>query len=92
MSSKYSKQLFNHPKQSATGALKAVSKGAIQKTAEELGDFIGNKIADKITKISRTLPQNILEKVKNENDKEILKEKNAFPAERQKIVDLRLTW
>ena len=91
MSSKYSKQLFNHPKQSATGALKAVSKGAIQKTAEALGDFIGNKIADKITKISRTLPQNILEKVKNENDKEILKEKNAFPAKRQKIVDLRLT-
>ena len=90
MSSKYSQQLFNHPEQSATDAPKTVSKRAIQKTAEALGDFIGNKITDKITKISRTLPQNILETVKNENDKEILKEKNVSPAERQKIVDLRL--
>ena len=50
MSSKYSQKLFNHPEQSATDALKAVSKKAIQKTAEAPGDFIGNKIADKITK------------------------------------------
>ena len=31
--------------------LKLVSKRVIQKTAEATGDLIGNKIADKITKI-----------------------------------------
>ena len=49
--------------------------------------FIGNKIADKITKISRTLPQNSLETVTNEHDKEIPKERYLSPGERQKIID-----
>ena len=34
------------------------SKRAIQKTAEATGDLIGNKIADKVTGVSKTLPQN----------------------------------
>ena len=29
----------------------------LQKTAEATGDLIGNKIADKITGVSKTLPQ-----------------------------------
>ena len=48
---KYSQKLLGHAKQSATDALKnAVSKRAIQKTAEATGDLIDNKIADKIAK------------------------------------------
>ena len=33
-------------------AIKAPSKKAIQKTTEATGDLTGNKIADKITKVS----------------------------------------
>ena len=46
--------------------LKTASKGAIQKTAEATGDFIGNIPDDKITKVSRNLPQNSLETVTSE--------------------------
>ena len=42
LSSKYSQKLFDHAKQSATDALNAVSKRAIQKTAEATGNLIGN--------------------------------------------------
>ena len=58
--------------------------------------MISNKIADKITKISRTLPQNSSEtfesKRKNTgSDEEIPKERYISPEERQKIIeDLRL--
>ena len=41
-----------------TDALKTASKRAIQNTAEETGDLIGNKIADKITKVSKISPRN----------------------------------
>ena len=47
MSRKYSPKHLDHTKQSATDALKATSKRAIQKAAEAIGDLIGNKIADK---------------------------------------------
>ena len=45
--------------------LKRLQKKAIQKTAEATGDLIGNKIADKITKVSNTLPQNSSQTVIN---------------------------
>ena len=38
--------------------LKTASKRAIQKTAEATGDLIGNAIADKIMKSSKTSQQN----------------------------------
>ena len=44
VSSKYSQELVDSVKKSATDAIKAVSKGAIQKTAEVTGDLIGSKI------------------------------------------------
>ena len=46
-------------------ALKTASKIEIQKAAEVTGDLIGNKIADKITKVS---PQNSPKTVKNETE------------------------
>ena len=49
--------------------LKLFQKKAIQKTSEATGDLVGNKIADKITKISKNLQQNNSETVKNEHDK-----------------------
>ena len=39
---------------SATDVLKTASKTAIQETAEATGDLIGNKIAGKIIKVSKT--------------------------------------
>ena len=93
LSSKYSpgmlaarKNRLDHAKQSATDAFK------IQKTAEPTGDLIGNKIANKIMGVSKNSQQNNSERVTNENDKEIPKERYMCPEKRQKIIDnLRLT-
>ena len=52
MSNKYSQKLDDTAKKSATDAIKTASKRAIQKTT---GDLIGNKIADKITSVSKKL-------------------------------------
>ena len=49
--------------------MKTVSKRAIQKTAEATDDLIGNKIANSITKVSKTSPQNNSET----NEKHIVK-------------------
>ena len=56
LNSKYSQKLLDHAKQSGTDALKTASKRAIQKKAEITCDLIGNKIADKITRGSKTSP------------------------------------
>ena len=53
LSSKYSQKRFDHVKQSAADALTTASKRAIQKTAEAIDDLIGNKITDRITKVSK---------------------------------------
>ena len=45
--------------------LKLLQKRGIQKIAEATGDLIGNKIADKIIKVSRTSPQIDSETVTN---------------------------
>ena len=46
--------------------LKLLQKRAIQKTAKTTVDLIGNKIADKVTRVSKTLPKNNSEKNKEE--------------------------
>ena len=91
LTGKYSQIYFDHTKQFATDAFKTVSKRAIQKTAEATGDLIGNKIANRITKVSKNSPQNNSETVTNEHDKEMPEERYISPEERQKIIDdLRL--
>ena len=42
-----------------------------KKSAKATGDFINNKITDRITEVSRNLSQNNPETVTNEHDKEI---------------------
>ena len=54
LNSKYSQKLLDHAKQSATDAFKTSSKRVIQKTAEATSALIGNKIADKITRVPNT--------------------------------------
>ena len=58
VSGKYNQKLLDHDKQAATDAFKTISKRAIQKAAETTGDLIGNKIAGKITKVSKNSQQN----------------------------------
>ena len=66
---------------------------AIQKTAEETVDLIGDKIADKITSISKS-PQNPSKKLHSETDENEIekpKERLISPEKRQQIIDeLRL--
>ena len=96
LNGKYSQKLLDHAKQSATDALKTASKRAIQKTDEATSDLIGNKFADKITKMPRISPQNSSETIANEaenieHEKEIPKRRYISPEERQKIINnLRL--
>ena len=49
--------------------------------------MIGNKIAKRITKVSKNLQQNTLETDRNENDKEIPKEKYISSKQRKKNID-----
>ena len=53
LSDKRNRKPLGHTKQFATYAIKIVSKRAIKKTAEATGDIIGNKIADRITNVSK---------------------------------------
>ena len=87
LSSEYSQILLDHIEQSATNDFNTVSKRAIPKTAEATVDLIGNKIADQITKLWKTSPENSSETVKNEHDKEITKERYISPEKRQKTID-----
>ena len=83
LSSKYSQKFLDNAKQFAAEALKTSSKIAIQETAEASGDLIGNKIADRITKVSTTSPKNNSET----NEEKILGQIYISPELRQKIID-----
>ena len=87
MNGKYSQKFLDHAKTSTKNALKTTSKRVIRKTADAAGDLIGNKIADRNTKVSKILQQNNSESVTNEHSKEIPKRRYISPEERQKIID-----
>ena len=62
-------------------AAKIASKRVLQKTAKATGDLIGNKIADKITSISKP----------KEKNKKVEEDIYIPPEKRQRIIDdLRL--
>ena len=94
LNGKFSQNRLDHEKQSATDALENTSKKIIQKTEEVNGNLIGNKIADKVTKVSRNSSQNGSGRVANETeniglDKEIPKERCISPEKRQKIDNVK---
>ena len=94
LSDKYGQKLLDSAKKFTADAIKTASKRAIQKTEEENGDLIGNKIADKITNVSKKksakeLPNDETE----EEDVEIATPMKRYisPEERKQIIDeLRL--
>ena len=88
LSNKYGQNLFDSAKKSFTDAIKTASKSVIQKTAEAAGGLIGNKIADKITSVSKKSDNN-----NNNEDVELTTHKKRYisPEERQRIInELRL--
>ena len=90
MSNKYGKKLVDTAKKSATDAIKTASKRAIQKTDKATGDLVGNKIADKITSVSKKSTKKL---PTIDEDVELTTHKKRYisPEERQQIIDeLRL--
>ena len=71
-----------HAKQYTTDAFKTTSKRAIQKTVEATGVFVGNIIANRTTKVSRTSPQN--NSVTNEE--EVLRERYNLQKKDRKLL------
>ena len=59
LSNKYSQKIIDTAKKSTTDAIKTASQRAIQKTAEATGDLVNNKMADKITSISKKSTKNL---------------------------------
>ena len=97
LSNKYGQKVLDSAKKSTADAIKTTSKREIQKTAEATGDLIGNKVADKITSVSKKSAMKLHSKElpnnNNETDLEITthKKRCVSPEERQKIIDeLRL--
>ena len=91
LSNKYGLKLLDSAKKYTTDAIKTASKRAIQETAEATGDLIGNKIADKITSVSKK--KSAKELHNNDEDAEITSHKKRYisPEERQQITkELRL--
>ena len=90
LSSKYGQKLLDGAKKYTTDAIKTASKRAIQKTTEATGDLIGNKIAHKITSVSKKPSNN---NNNNNDDVELTTHKKRYisPEKRQQIInDLRL--
>ena len=58
--------------------MKIASKRAIQKTAEATGDLIGNKIADKITSVSKKKPDKKLHDNDETEDEKIATLKKRY--------------
>ena len=89
LSNKYSQKIIDTAKKSASDTIKTASQWAIQKTAEAMGDLVGNKIADKITSIwkksTKKLPT-------TDEDAELTAHKKRYisPEERKIIDELRL--
>ena len=93
LSNKYGQKLLDSAEKSTTDAIKTASKRSIQKTAEATGTLIGNKIADKITSISKKPAKELPNNNETEEYVEITthKERGVSPVERQQIIDeLRL--
>ena len=78
LSGKCSQKLLDHAKNLQQIHLKLLQKKAIQKTTDTLEELIGNIIATKITKVSKSSPQN-----NSESETEIPKEKYITLEERQ---------
>ena len=92
LSHKHGQKLLDSAKKSTTDAIKTVSKIATQKTAEATGDWIGSKIADKVTRVSKKSTEELPNDEKEVDvERATHKKKYISPGKRQQIIDeLRL--
>ena len=93
LSNKYGQKFLDSAKKSTTDAIKIDSKRAIQKPAKATGDLIGNKIADKITSVSKNSNNNNNDNNTDDDDVELITHKKRYtsPEKRQQIInELRL--
>ena len=96
LSNKYGQKFLDSAKKSNTDAIKTDSKRAIQKPAKATGDLIGNKIADKITSVSKNSNNNNNDNDDDDDDDddvELITHKKRYtsPEKRQQIInELRL--
>ena len=77
---------IDNAERSATNAFRTSSKRVIQKTAEANGGLIGNKIANRITKVSKNSQQNNLKTIKKQQEKEILKKDTNLQKRDKKVL------
>ena len=87
LNGKCSQKLLDHAKQFAAYSVKVYSKIITQKIAVATVYWIGNRIANRIKKISRSSPQNNSEMITSKHVKETPKERYISPEERQKTID-----
>ena len=76
-------------KKSTTDAIKTASKRAIQKAAKATGDLIGNKIADKITSVSKKSNNDDDDDDDDDEDVQLTTHKKRYisPEERKQVID-----
>ena len=79
-------KLLDHAKWSVTYAPKTTLKKTNSRNSRSTGDLIGNKIANKITKVSKNSQRNNSKTATNENDKEISKQRYISPDENRKLL------
>ena len=88
LSNEYCQKLLDSARKSTTDAIKTASKRVIQKTAKATGDLIGNKIADKITSVSKKCNNN------NNNNEDVeltAHKKDTYLQKKEQIIEeLRL--
>ena len=90
MSNKYGKKIVDTAKKSTTDAIITASKRAIQETAEATGNLVGNKLADKITSVSKKSTKK-LPTIDEDTELTTHKKRYISPEESQQIIDeLRL--
>ena len=95
LSNKYGEKLLNSAKQSTIDAIKTASKRAIHKTAEATGDLIRNKVADKITSVSKKNSATELhskelhdnDEIKEDVEIDAPKKRCISPEERKQIIE-----
>ena len=93
LSNKHGQKRLDSAKKATTDGIKTASKRAIRNTAEATGDLIGNKIADKVTGLSKKSPTELhsmmLRSKELQNDEiEAPKKRYICPKERQQTIEI----
>ena len=93
LSNKYGQKLLNSANKATTDAIKTAYKRAIQITTEATDDLIGNKIADKISSVSKKssveLRSTELHSKNDDANSEVKVGKKRYksPEEKQQVID-----